>query len=134
MEISFDTQALLIYATAVLTMFATTFLRGFQNKNVAGGYKKLAGIFGYAMAVCDMLTVGLIVKGGMPVAFVGAFGAALGWIVGMAVHDSILRKREKELARLKKEKKRTKREQLIISLVEERLQEHKLIEEPRGII
>lgn len=127
MEISFDAQALLIYATAVLTMFATTFLRGFQNRNVAGGYKKLAGIFGYAMAVCDMLTVGLIVKGGMTVAFVGAFGAALGWIVGMVAHDSILRKREKELSRLKKEKKRTKRELLIISLVEERLQAYKII-------
>lgn len=126
MEISFDTQTILIYTTAVLTMFATTFLRGFQNKNVAGGYKKLAGVFGYAMAVCDMLTVGLIVKGGMSVAFVGAFGAALGWVVGMMVHDAILRKRQKEASRLKKEKKRTKREQYILRLIEERLSERDL--------
>lgn len=124
--LTLDLNTAVIYGTAVLTMFATTFLRGFQNKNVAGGYRKLAGIFGYAMAVCDMLTVGLIVKGGMSVAFIGAFGAALGWIVGMVVHDAILRKRQKEAARLKKEKKRSKREQYILSLIEERLSERAL--------
>lgn len=116
-----------IYATAIATMFATTFLRGFQNKNVAGGYKKLAGVFGYMMAVCDMITIGLVVKGGLPVAFIAAFGAAGGWMLGMIVHDRIMRKREQERARRKKIKKQSKREELIQSLIDERLHELDLI-------
>lgn len=122
-----ELQMAVIYATAVVTMFATTFLRGFQNKNVAGGYKKLAALFGYAMAVCDMLTIGLVVKGGLAVAFIGAIGAAAGWVVGMYVHDRIMRKREHERARLKKIKKKTKREDLIQRMIDERLQDHDLI-------
>lgn len=122
-----ELQMAVIYATAVVTMFATTFLRGFQNKNVAGGYKKLAALFGYAMAVCDMLTIGLVVKGGLAVAFIGAIGAAAGWVVGMYVHDRIMRKRENERARLKKIKKKTKREDLIQRMIDERLQDHDLI-------
>ena len=116
-------HTVLIYGTAVATMFASTFLRGFQNKNVAGGYKKLAGLVGYLMAVCDMVTVGLIVKGGIAVAFVAAVGAGLGWMAGMYAHDAIMRKRERERARLKKLKKQTKREELIQQLVDERLRE-----------
>jgi hypothetical protein len=104
-------------------MFASTFLRGFQNKNVAGGYKKLAGLVGYMMAVCDMVTVGLIVKGGMTVAFIAAIGAGLGWMAGMFAHDAIMRKREEERKRTKKLRKQTHRDMELERKIDERLQE-----------
>lgn len=112
-----------VYLLAVATMFGATFLRGFQNKNVAGGHKKLAAVVGYMMAVSDMLTIGLVVKGGITVAFVGAGGAAIGWVLGMVVHDRIMRRRMAEISRAKKERKRTKREELIQRLVDERINE-----------
>lgn len=119
-----DLHMAAVYVTAIVTMFATTFLRGFQNKNVAGGYIKLAGVFGYAMAVCDMVTIGLVVKGGLAVAFIGAIGAALGWMAGMVVHNLLMKKREKERARIKKERKRSRREEYLIHLIQEQLQDH----------
>lgn len=130
MEIpTLDAHTLILYGSAILTMFATTFLRGFQNKNVSGGYKRLAAVFGYAMAVCDMLTIGLVVKGGLTVAFIGAIGAACGWVIGMLVHDSIMRKREKERAKAKKARKQTKREEMFSRIIEEKLRELDLIGE-----
>lgn len=116
-------QVFLIYGIAIATMFASTFLRGFQNKNVAGGYKKLAGLVGYMMAVCDMVTVGLIVKGGITVAFIAAIGAGLGWMAGMYAHDAIMRKREEERKRNKKLRKQTHREMELERKIDERLHE-----------
>lgn len=128
-----DWHSVAIYGIAICTMFATTFLRGFQNKNVAGGYIKLAGVVGYIMAVCDMITVGLIVKGGLPVAFVGAIGAGIGWMVGMHVHSIIMRKREKEREQAKKIKKRNRREDEILRVLEERLVELDLVVEKKNV-
>lgn len=118
-----EVSTLLLYLAAIITAFATTFLRGFQNKNVAGGYKRLAFIFGYAMAICEVFTIGLAVQNGMLVAAFSGLGAGLGWVVSMKVHDKIMKKRLKGIEEEKKLKKRSKQEERIRHIIEDILKE-----------
>jgi uncharacterized membrane protein YciS (DUF1049 family) len=118
-----EVSTVLLYLAAIITAFSTTFLRGFQNKNVAGGHKRLAFIFGYAMAICEVFTIGLAVQNGMLVAAFSGLGAGMGWVVSMKVHDKIMKKRLKEIEAAKKLKKRSKQEDRIRSIIEEILKE-----------
>lgn len=95
-------------------MFSSTFLRGFQNKNVAGGHRKLAFICGWAMALLDGLTVLAIAHQGMAALPFTAFGAAFGWVAGMGMHDILLRR---HIRKVKAEKK-AKRERWFLKQME----------------
>lgn len=124
MEISAEhlhTLALFLGTCAIT--FTTTFLRGFQNKNVAGGYKKMAFVFGFLMYIGDVLAIGLAVSSGLYVAVFAALGAGLGWVVSMTAHERLVKSREKEKDRKKKLKKLNKREEWIRSIIQEELQE-----------
>jgi len=118
-----ELSTILIYLAAIGTAFVTTFLRGFQNKNVAGGFKKLSFVVGYAMAICDVLTIGIVVKNGMSVALFAGFGAGLGWVVSMQVHDKIMKAKMKAIEEAKKLKKKSKQEERIRMIVSDILQE-----------
>lgn len=131
MEINYAT--VLVCLAAIVTAFVTTFLRGFQNKNVAGGHQKLAFFFGYAMNICDVLTIGIVVANGMFIAMFAGFGAGLGWVISMRVHDKIMKKRLKEIEAEKKIKKRSKQEDRIRDVVIQVLKERG-VDDPQRLI
>lgn len=117
------------------TMFTTTFLRGMQNKNVAGGHKRLAAVFGFAMAMCDIVTISLV--GGVAVAaassgdhsfgiytaIAGGTGSAIGWVLSMVIHDRVMRRRNEAREAEKKLRKRSKQEERIRSILRDELEE-----------
>jgi hypothetical protein len=112
-----------IVLTAALAMFCATFLRGFQNKNVAAGYKKLSFMCGAIMAGLDGLVVVSLAHSGLSVIPATAFGAGLGWVAGMVAHDRLMRR----VVKAAKKKKRIRREQQIDETIDLRMR-HKLEE------
>lgn len=103
------------YVLATLAAFTTTFLRGFQNKNVAAGYRTLSFICGAAMAAMDGLVVLLVAKGGLTFLPCAALGAGCGWLAGMWAHDRMTLKRRLELKAAKKAKRAARIEKAIIN-------------------
>lgn len=75
------------YLLAGVASFIAVFLKGFQQKNVAGSHYRLAICTSYAMALADVLVVSIIVKNGWSVALPSGTGAALGVILSMWTHD-----------------------------------------------
>lgn len=124
------------------SMFLTTFLRGAQNKNVAGGHKRLAVVFGFAMSLCDILTITLVGAAavqaaqsgnnmfGFIIAVCGGTGSALGWVLSMVVHDRIMRQRYAERDAQKKLRKRSKQEERVRDILRDELDEL----EAKGVI
>lgn len=125
------------------TMFTTTFLRGVQNKNVAGGHKRLAFGVGFVMAMSDFLTISLV--GGTAVysaltsgnvwpvivpAVCGGLGSAIGWVLSMVAHDRLMRRRNSEREEQKKLRKRSKQEERIRDVLRDELDDL----EAKGII
>lgn len=136
-------NALLFGCAAIFgTMFATTFLRGFQNKNVAGGHKRMAAVFGFAMAMCDIVTISLVgavavnaaTSGdhsfGMLTAIAGGAGSAIGWVLSMVIHDRVMRRRNEARDAQKKLRKRSKQEERIRDILRDELDDL----EAKGII
>jgi hypothetical protein len=115
----------LIYATAFAVTFFLTMLRGFQNKSVAGGHKKLAFLGGGAMTALEN-TVTIMLAHQLGDYFIVAFtsaGSSFGWVAGMYMHDQMMRKRLKAAKKAKKTKRRTQIEEMVNEQVEERLKE-----------
>lgn len=116
---------ILMVAGTMTALFSTTLMRGLQNKSVAGGHKRLAFIFGTGMSACELLVMGLVASTQNPMLMMlGAIGSGVGWVVGMVLHDRIMRKK---MATLKAEKKsrrakriRTASREEIIKVLEER--------------
>lgn len=78
----------------------STFLRGFQNKNVAAGLKGMAFITGYLMNIADILLMSVIayvgansIQGALRVGVISALGAAIGYYISIVVHDRLLMER-----------------------------------------
>lgn len=84
----------MIYVQSVLLSFCSVFLKGFQHKNVIGNHLKTVFCTSYLMAVFDVLSVMLIVKGGWLIAFTAGTGAAFGMIAAMMLHDRIFNRRK----------------------------------------
>jgi hypothetical protein len=114
---------MLIYASAFAAMLLTTCLRGFQNKNVAAGYKKLAFICGAAMTGLEGVVILLVAHSGVEALPFTALGSGLGWVVGMWAHDRLMKRRRKA----EKAAKKTKRREQLEALVDERLRERSLM-------
>lgn len=98
----------LVVLTATVATFISVFFRGFQNKNVAGGYKKMAFFTGYIMNVLDILVIGLVVNSGIGVVVISGLGAAFGYVVSMQVHEYFVGRKIKERKKIKKEIKKEK--------------------------
>lgn len=110
-----------IYLGAFAITFFLTMLRGFQNRSVAGGHKRLAFFGGGAMTALEntvMIMLAHQLGDYLIVAFTST-GSAFGWVAGMYVHDAMMRKRLKAMKKAKK----TKRRDQIEAMVEERLME-----------
>lgn len=98
---------------AFVAMLGTTFLRGFQNKNVAAGYKKLAFICGALMAGLDGTVILMLANAGTAMVPFTALGAGAGWVLGMVVHDRIMAKVKKEAKAKKRERRRREIERTV---------------------
>lgn len=109
-------------------LFSITLLRSAQNKNVAGGHKRLAFIFGTGMSACELLVMGLVASTQNPMLMMlGAIGSGIGWVAGMVLHDRIMRKKMAE-AKAEKKSRRAKRIQTAAHAEIIRvLEEHNLI-------
>lgn len=108
-----------LYGAALVAAFGSTFLRGFQNKNTAGGHKKLAFLTGCFMYLADAAVITILVKVGPSAAAASSVGAGLGYWVSMTAHDWLMRKHYAEA----KTKKRAKELSRIEKLVDARLKE-----------
>jgi hypothetical protein len=130
------------YGIIFATTFTTTFLRGYQNKNVQAGHKRMAALFGFGMSVCEIGTITLVgavaanaVRTGDHMftiysAIAGGAGSSLGWVLSMVVHDRVMRKRNAERDELKKLRKRSKQEERIRDVLRDELDDL----EAKGII
>lgn len=112
-----------VYVAAFTAMLATTCLRGFQNKNVAAGYKGLAFICGAAMTALEGAVILLVAHSGTEALPFTALGSGLGWVIGMWLHDRLMKRRR----RAEKAAKKTKRRAQLEALVDERLRERSLM-------
>lgn len=113
----------LLGLSAMTAMFVMTLLRGFQNKSVAGGHKRLAFVCGGLMTALEGVVIVMIAQAGHDVIPFTAFGAACGWVAGMYAHDAIMRKRMKAAKKAKKTKRRAQLDDMVNERVEERLKE-----------
>jgi hypothetical protein len=112
---------IMIYATGFLVTFALTMLRGFQNKSVAGGHKRLAFIGGGVMQALENVVTFMLAHqlGDYTIILFTSTGSAFGWVAGMYLHDAMMRKRLKEAKRAKK----TKRREQLEAMLDDRLKE-----------
>lgn len=120
-----ETSHIILFSLATAAMFATTFLRGFQNKSVAGGHKWMAFFGGGLMTALEGAVMLLIAhQMGSPVILIfTAIGSAFGWVAGMLIHDAMMRKRMKAAKQAKKTKRREQIEAMVNEQVEDRLRE-----------
>lgn len=81
----------MIYVISAFVSFTACFLKGFQHKNVIGGHIRSVYIVSWLMAAFDVAAVTLIVKGGWPIALSSGFGASLGMVVAIKMHDRIFK-------------------------------------------
>ena len=114
---------ILLGLSAMVAMFVMTLLRGFQNKSVAGGHKRLAFVCGGLMTALEGIVIVMIAKTGHDVIPFTAFGAACGWVAGMYAHDALMRKRKAAAKKAKKTKRRAQLDDMVNERVEERLKE-----------
>lgn len=114
-----------LLAVLAATGLATTssFLRGFQNKNVVAGFRGLTFGTGFLMGMLDVLAIALIAKTGILLAAFYGLGMGLGYLVSIIVHERMTRKREKE----HKKRRKTKMTLHIEDTVNSILLEHELI-------
>lgn len=99
--------------TAIAAMAISTFLRGFQNKNVHGGHTKMAAMFGFFMALLDITVVAMVVHSGVFIAFFAAIGSSIGWVSSMKLHPVIMKKYIAEAKKAKKAKLKARIEKAI---------------------
>lgn len=83
-----------LYATSTCVTFGAVFLKGFQHKNVIGNHKRTVFFTSYAMAVFDVASTIVIVKGGWSIAISAGTGVAFGMVAAMTLHDRIFKKPE----------------------------------------
>ncbi len=81
-------------------------LRSTQSKNVTAGYTKAVFFTGGMMTLCDGIIMTIIAKGGLEMLPYTVTASAIGWIVGIKVHDYLTAEHRAKLKAEKKAKKR----------------------------
>lgn len=112
-------DGLFVVMTATFATFVSVFFRGFQNKNVAGGHKKMAFFTGYIMNVLDIVVIGMVVNSGVGVVVISGLGAAFGYLVSMQVHEYFIERKINEQKRIEKLIKKERKKVALESLVAE---------------
>jgi hypothetical protein len=121
MNYQFDLHQLTVFAIAFSATFATTCLRGFQNKNVAGGHQRLAFLCGVLMTAFEGIVILLLSKAGPEVIVFTSIGAGVGWVVGMKMHDVLVKRRIKAAKAAAKDLKKIKRRSRLEALIDARI-------------
>lgn len=85
---------LLLYAASVLTSMVYVGMRGFQQKNVIGRHLKSVAVTSYLIAVFEVATVTIIIKGGWWVALTSGTGAAIGMVGSILLHDRLFKRKD----------------------------------------
>ena len=81
-----------VYLLSAFVSFTACFLKGFQHKNVIGGHVRTVYFTSWLMAAFDVAAVTLIMQGGWPIAISSGFGASLGMVIAIKMHDRIFGK------------------------------------------
>lgn len=84
-----------LYLLSFVTSFGAVFLKGFQHKNVIGNHVRSVFYTSFLMAAFDVAAITLVVKGDWTIMFSAGFGAALGMVSSMKLHDRIFKNRHK---------------------------------------
>lgn len=87
------------YLYAFVASFISVFLKGFQHKNVVANLYFNTAVTSYAMAVMDVLLIGLISKSDWTIAFTTGTGATLGMLTAMYLHNKFFNKDAKNAKR-----------------------------------
>lgn len=117
-------QELFTLGITFAVLFTTTVLRSTQNKNVAGGHRWMAFIFGTLMCGCELTVYKMVSDtGNYWLIALSALGAGSGWVAGMIVHDRMMRKRLEAEKLLKKKKRNSRIRELSREEIDERLRE-----------
>lgn len=116
MEIELTTASL---ATGLA--FISAFLRGFQNKNVAAGYKSWAFFTGYLMGILDAIAISIIASTGPILAVFYGLGMGTGYLCSIVVHKRLARGRERQRKQRKQAKLETKIERLVNDAITEKI-------------
>lgn len=80
-------------ASFLCTLIAVA-LKGYQHKNVIGGHIKSVCFIAYLMYIFDILAVTLIIKNDWTIVFVSAFGASLGMLISIKLHDRVYKREQ----------------------------------------
>lgn len=81
------------YILAFVGTFIAVFLKGFQHKNVIGDMYVKTFFTSYAMALMDVLLIGLIARSTWDIAIASGAGASLGMVTSMYVHNRFFGKK-----------------------------------------
>ena len=85
---------LTLYVVSVLVSMLYVGMRGFQQKNVIGRHLKSVAVTSYLIAVFEVATVTIIIKGGWLVALTSGTGAAIGMVASILLHDKLFKGKE----------------------------------------
>lgn len=106
---------------AFVAVLLENILRSTQSKNVTGGYTKAVFFTGGLMTMCDGIVMTIIAKGGLDMLPFTITASAIGWIVGIRLHDYMTAKHREQVAAVRKAKKKEKRKEQIKKVVEKTL-------------
>lgn len=98
---------------AFVAVLLENILRSTQSKNVTGGYTKAVFVTGGLMTLCDGIVMTIIAKGGLDMLPFTVTASAIGWIIGIKLHDQLTAKHREQVAGLRKAKKKKKRDSRI---------------------
>lgn len=107
-------------------------LRSTQSKNVTAGYTKAVFFTGGLMTLCDGIVMMIIAKGGMDMLPFTVTASAIGWILGIKIHDLLTARHRRQLAEAKKARKKLKRERYFKKAFERALLNDPLLATQKG--
>jgi hypothetical protein len=77
------------YLLSVVVSFLGVFLKVFQQKSVIGNHTRSMFLTSYLMAMFDVASIAIIIKGGWIVALTSGTGAALAMVTSVKIHNKI---------------------------------------------
>lgn len=95
-------MGLLAFAAVMLE----NILRSTQSKNVTAGYTKAVFFTGGLMTLCDGVVMTIIAVGGLNMLPYTVTASAIGWVIGIKLHDRITADHRAKLKAEKKAKKK----------------------------
>ena len=112
------TSQILMGCAAFFAVLIENILRSTQNKNVAAGYTKAVFFTGGLMTLCDGIIMTIIATGGLSMLPFTVTASALGWVVGIKLHDYFTRDYREKIEAERKARKKRKLDKRIAKAIE----------------